>query len=103
MSQMSTVPVLACRVCGQPVYVTSLRTLVDDPEGKVLEALMKGLSDIAFCPEHRRQWNWYASKNRSDEFFSNLYNPQGVLYNVRQGRSGVDWYGRGWKEDESGN
>ena len=94
MSQMSTVPVFACRVCGKPVYVTALKTLQDDPDGKLLEQLMKGLSDIAFCPEHRRQWNYFASRNRADEFYSNLFNPQGVLYNVRQGKSEVDWYGR---------
>lgn len=99
MSQMSTVPVFACRVCGAPVFATQVATYVDDPEGKVLEALMKGLSEIAFCPEHRRQWNWYASQNRADEFYANLFNPEGVLYNIRQGKTDVDWYGKGWKDD----
>ena len=103
MSQMSTVPVFACRVCGKSVYATHLVTRIDDPDGKVLNALMKGLSEIALCPEHQRQWNWYASQNRADEFYSNLFNPQGVLYNVRQGKTGVDWYGRGWKENEDGS
>ena len=103
MSQMSTVPVFACRVCGKPVYVTSLRTIGEDPDGKLLETLMKGLSDVALCPEHRRQWNYFASRNRADEFYSNLFNPQGVLYNIRPGLTGVDWYGRGWKGNENGN
>ena len=103
MSQLSTVPVFACRVCGKPVYVTSLRTVRDDPDGKILEALMKGLADVALCQEHQRQWNWYASRNRADEFYSNLFNPNPVLYNIHPGMSGVDWYGRGWKEGENGS
>lgn len=94
MSKMSTVPVFACRDCGKAVYATHLSTNLDDPDGNLLRVLMKGLSEIARCPECQKRWNWFASQNRSDEYYKNFYNPQGVLYNVRPGVSQVDWYGR---------
>ena len=97
MAKMSTVPVFACRDCGKPVYVTNLQTMVEDPDGKLLNTLMKGLSEIARCPDCRAKWNWWASQNRSAEYYANFFNPQGVLYNIRPGISQVDWYGNGVK------
>lgn len=94
MSQMSTVPVFKCRDCGAPVYVTYLSTQVNDPDGKLLEELMKGMADVARCKDCRARWNWYASQNRSEEYYKHFFDPQPVLLNIRQGLSEVDWYGR---------
>ena len=93
MSQMSTVPVFACRVCRQPVYVTKLTTFVDDPDGKLLASLMKALADVALCDYHKAMRNWYASQGRESEFLANALNPNVVLYNVHD-HTGVGWYGK---------
>lgn len=93
MSQMSTYPVLACKVCGKAVVVKHLSTKGVDNDGSKLFELMQGLPDIALCAEHRRQYNWFARQNRADEFIKAALNPQGVLYNIID-ETGLDYYGR---------
>lgn len=94
MAKMSTIPVFACRRCTRPVYATHVMSLVNDPDGKLLNKLMAGLSEIALCEECRKRYNYYASRNRLSEFYAEQFNPHAVLYNVRPGVSEVDWYGR---------
>ena len=101
MSKMSTTPVFACRVCGEPVVVSHLTTYVDDPDGKLLQSLMKALADIALCPYHQQQRDWYASQGRLDEFLKNELNPRAVLYAV-QDTNNVGWYASLVKEAERG-
>jgi endogenous inhibitor of DNA gyrase (YacG/DUF329 family) len=102
MSKMSTTPVFACRVCGKPVVVSNLTTYVNDPDGKLLQSLMKAMSDIALCPSCQRKRDWYARQNREAEFLANELNPNVVLYNV-QDTSGVGWYASGVKEADRGS
>lgn len=91
MSQMATVPVFGCRVCGKPVFVTHLSTQGADPDNERLKQLMQGLGKIALCPYHQKVRNYYASLGREDEFLKNQFNPQGVIYNVHD-HSGNDYY-----------
>ena len=93
MSQMSTQPVFACRVCRKPVVVAHLSTREDDPDGQKLIALMNALRSIALCPYHQSMRDWYAAQGRLKEFEDNYLNPRVVLYNVND-ETGVDWYGR---------
>ena len=90
MSQMSTTPVFACRICKKPVVVTHLSTTNSDPQNELLLKLMKAVADAALCPFHRKQYEYYASQERGDEF---LMNPHLVLYSVND-ESGLDYYGR---------
>jgi len=90
MSQMATVPVFACRICGKPVYVSYLSTTREDADNSLLKTLMQGLSKIALCQWHTEVRNWYASQGREGEFY---LNPDIVLYNVRD-NTGLDYYGR---------
>jgi hypothetical protein len=96
---MSTTPVFACRVCGKPVVVSRLSTYVDDPDGKLLQSLMKGLAEIALCPSHQAKRNWYASQGRLDEFLKNELNPRAVLYSVQDDK--VGWYASGVREADN--
>jgi hypothetical protein len=93
MSEMATVPVFACRVCGKPVYITHLSTQEADADAKKLKLLMQGLSKIALCDYHRAKRNWYASQGREAEFLANELNPVTVIYNVVDG-SKLDYYGK---------
>jgi hypothetical protein len=93
MSQMATVPVFACRVCGKPVYVVHLSTTRPDSDAQELKRLMQNLSKIALCNYHRKQRNYYASLGREDEWLANALNPAAVILNVVD-KSGVDYYGR---------
>ena len=89
MAQMATVPVYACRRCGDPVYVTYLASN-KDPNGEKLRAMMLNLQKIALCKGCLKVYNHLASVGRSDEF---LINPRTVIYNVHD-HSGLDYYGR---------
>jgi len=63
---MSTRPVFFCRRCGRAVVVTLLATQRPDENGALLNEFMRNLSKIAYCREHRRQRNYYASIGRVD-------------------------------------
>jgi len=68
MSQMNTVPVLKCRRCGKPVMVTHLSTVASDVDGEVLGRFMASLNEIAYCPFHLRQRNYYAKIGRMEDW-----------------------------------
>lgn len=96
MSQMATIPVYKCRVCGKPVYVTHLSTQGADPNAEKLKMLMQGLSKIALCDYHRAKRNHFATQGREAEFIANELNPLTTIYNVVD-NSKVDYYGRNMK------
>jgi hypothetical protein len=89
MSQMATIPVFACRRCGNPVYVVHL-SAYNDPNSEKLKGMMQNLPKIALCKPCMAQYNYLASQGRSEEF---LLNPNIVIYNVVD-NSQVDYYGR---------
>jgi hypothetical protein len=93
MSQMATVPVYGCRVCGKPVYVVHLSTTGVDPSAELLKTLMQGLSKVALCKYHQMKRNWYASQGREEEFLKNELSPMTVIYNVVD-NSDLDYYNR---------
>lgn len=68
MSQMNSVVVMACKRCGKPVLVTHLSTTEADAGGELLGQLMQGLKDIAYCPYHLKQRNYYAAIGRMDDW-----------------------------------
>jgi len=96
MTQMATVPVYACRVCGTPVYVTHLSTQGKDEDAEKLKMFMQGLAKIALCPPCQKKRTWYASQGREAEFLANELNPATTIYNVVD-NSKLDYYGRNIK------
>jgi len=66
MSVMKTRPVFFCRRCGKPVIVTLLATQRPDEGGALLHQFMANLGKIAYCRDHRRQFNYYSSIGRVD-------------------------------------
>ena len=99
MSQMSTIPVFACRVCKRPVSVSHLVTYENDPDGTKLTRLMKSIADIALCSECQNIRDYYARQNRANEFLTNQLNPHKVLYRVDGDR--VGWYASTAREAEN--
>jgi hypothetical protein len=89
MAKMATVPVFACRGCGQPVYVTHLSS-VNDSDASKLKSLMQNLQKIAMCKTCQMRYNWLASQDRTHEF---LFNPHIVIYNVAD-HTEADYYSR---------
>jgi hypothetical protein len=68
MSVMSTRPVLLCRRCGRPLVVRLLATQRPDENGTLLREFMRNLSKIAYCREHRAQYNYYVAQGRVQDW-----------------------------------
>ncbi len=69
MSQMNTVPVFKCRVCGKPLAVTMLRTTKPDTDGQMMNQLMANLHKIAICNDCRLRMEYLQKNNRGNEFY----------------------------------
>jgi hypothetical protein len=47
-----------------------LSTTMPDPDGQVLNEMMRNASKIALCRECQNAYNYYAQQGRADEFYS---------------------------------
>ena len=68
MGVLSTEVVLRCYRCGKPVRVARLATAKADPDGSILNDMLKNLRKNALCDFHQRQRDYYANQGRSEEW-----------------------------------
>lgn len=76
MSQLSTMPIFKCRVCGKPIILTKLCTTIPDEDCSLLNDMIKGIAKVAICDDCRKREIYLLENNRGDEI---NYNPDTIL------------------------
>lgn len=68
MAQLSTEPVVFCRVCGEPLIVRAQTFVGGQNDELLLQLMVQTAANFALCDFHREQRNRYIQENRLDEW-----------------------------------
>lgn len=68
MAQLSTEPVVFCRVCGEPLIVRAQTFVGGQNDELLLQLMVQTAANFALCDFHREQYNYYKSQGRQQEW-----------------------------------